>query len=79
MTSYKTIVRGLVKTYIYDYIDRHYSGWAEGVRVDVLTISEDRCMFSGRAVVKSFTACQEFAITGEVLPSGHVVIACVEN
>ena len=78
MTSYKTIVRGLIKTYITDYLNRAYTGYVDGVRVDVLTISEDKCSFAARAVVTNFSTVREFTITGEVLPSGSVVIACVE-
>lgn len=78
MTSYKTIARGLIKNYITDYINHNCLGWADGVRVDVLTISEDKCLFSARAVVTNFVTVREFTITGEVLPSGSVVIACVE-
>lgn len=78
MTSYKTIVRGLIKTYITDYLNRAYTGYVDGVRVDVLTISEDKCSFVARAVVTNFSTVREFTITGEVLPSGSVVIACVE-
>ena len=78
MISYKTIVRGLIKTYITDYLNRAYTGYVDGVRVDVLTISEDKCSFVARAVVTNFSTVREFTITGEVLRSGSVVIACVE-
>ncbi len=78
MTSYKTIVRGLIKTYITDYLTRAYTGHVDGVRVDVLTISDGKCAFTARAVVTNFVDIREFTITGEVLPSGSVVIACVE-
>ena len=78
MTSYKTIVRGLIKTYITDYLNRSYIGWVDGVCVDVLTISVGKCSFVARAVVTNFSEVREFVITGEVLPSGSVAIACVE-
>lgn len=78
MTSYKTIVRGLIKTYIVDHLNRAYTGHVDGVRVDALTISEDKCSFAVRAAVTNFVTVREFRIMGEVLPSGSVVIACVE-
>ena len=78
MTSYKTIVRGLIKTYITDHLNRAYTGHVDGVCVDALTISEDKCSFAVRAVVTNFVTVREFRIMGEVLPSGSVVIACVE-
>lgn len=78
MTSYKTIVRGLIKTYITDYLNRAYTGYVDGVRVEVLTISEDKCLFGAHAVVTNSSTVREFIIAGEVLPSGSVVIACVE-
>lgn len=78
MISYKTIVRGLIKNCITDYLNRAYSGYVDGVRVEVLTISEYKCSFRARAVVTIFSTVQEFAITGEVLPSGYVVGSCVE-
>lgn len=79
MTSYKTIVRGLIKNYISVHMERSYPGWVNTARVDVLTISEDKCFFVARAVLTSFTMNRKFTITGEVLPSGSVVIACVER
>ena len=78
MTSYKTIVRGLIKTHITHFLNRVYKGWVDGVRVDVLTISEDKCSFTARAVVTNFSTVREFRITGDVLPSGSVLMACVE-
>lgn len=79
MTSYKTIVRGLIKTYITDYLNRAYTGYVDGVRFDVLTISDDKCMFVARAVVTNFVEVREFTVTGEVFPSGSVVVAEVEG
>ena len=78
MTSYKTIVRGLIKTYITDHLNRAYTGHVDGVRVDALTISDGKCAFTARAVVTNFATVREFRITGDVLSSGSVVIACVE-
>lgn len=78
MTSYKTIVRGLITTYITDYLNRVYKVWVDRVRVDVLTISEGKCAFTARAVVASFSTDREYTIKGEVFSSGDVDISCVE-
>lgn len=78
MTSYKTIVRGLIKNYISDHMNRNYSGWVDSVRVVALTISEGRCSFVACVTLASFASVREFTITGEVLPSGSVVTAEVE-
>lgn len=78
MKSYKSIVRGLITTYIYDYMNRHYTGWVSDVRVDVLTFSGAICFFEARAVVASFYTDREYTIKGEVFSSGAVDISRVE-
>lgn len=78
MTAYKTIVRGLIKTYIIDYFNRVYKVWVDRVRVDVLTFSGAIYFFEARAVVASFSTDREYTIKGEVFSSGAVDISCVE-
>ena len=78
MTSYKTIVRGLIKTYITDYFNRSFTGWVDVVRVDALTISGGKCLFSAYVLMFGCEEAPEFRVTGEVLPSGSIVTSFVE-
>ena len=78
MTSYKTIVRGLVKSYISNYMIHNYLGFLSGVRVDSLTISGCICFFEARASVEIVTK-RKFILKGEVFSSGAIAIYCVEE
>ena len=78
MTSYKTIVRGLIKSYISDYMVHHYLGFVSGIRIDSLTISGSICFFEARAAVE-IVKKRRFILKGEVFSSMAIDISCVEE
>lgn len=78
MTSYKAIVRGLIKTYITDYFNRSFTGWVDIAWVDALTLSGGKCLFSAYVLMFGCEESPEFRVTGEILPSGSIVTSFVE-
>lgn len=78
MTTYKTIVRNLIKMYITDYLEKRFSGYVSRIRFERLTISEDKCVFVARVTI-NFIFSRVYIITGEVLFSSLVFIYRVEE